>query len=172
MNAGLFISMAFYGCMATSTCQSCWTIRPSPRTRTTGSWFVNILIGYFQRVVASRKRRRIGVGKACLNIGRSLSKTLDEIFDKEANWVAHRCNLHSCGPTCVKYSLKKRDAAGNESLYRFKVPWKIYNKTEFTEDGLFHVARNHSRVNRYNLSVDLRHNTDINFLPTNSSGRA
>src|ERR1700727_3089725 len=37
-----------------------------------------------------------------------------------------------------------------------KAPWKQYEKTEFTKDGLFHVARNHSRVNRYNkaLSVD------------------
>lgn len=42
------------------------------------------------------------------------------------------------------------------------------------KDGLFHVARNHSRVNRYNkaLSVGLRHNTDVTFLPTNSSGLA
>jgi hypothetical protein len=41
-------------------------------------------------------------------------------------------------------------------------------------NGLFHVARNHSRVNRYNkaLSVGLRHNTDVSFLPTNSSGLA
>jgi hypothetical protein len=99
---------------------------------------------------------------------------LDEIFDKEANWVAYRCNLHSCGPTCVKYSFKKRDSGGNGGLCRFKAPWKIYDKTEFTKDGLFHVARNHSRVNRYNkaLSVGLRHNTDVSFLPTNSSGLA
>jgi hypothetical protein len=100
---------------------------------------------------------------------------LDEIFDREANWVAHRCNLHSCGPTCVKYSFnKKREATGNVGLCRFKAPWRVYDKTEFTENGLFHVARNHSRVNRYNkaLSVGLRHNTDVSFLPTNSCGLA
>jgi hypothetical protein len=99
---------------------------------------------------------------------------LDEAFDQEANWVAYRCNLHSCGPTCVKYSFKKREGTSNGALCRFKAPWKKYDKTEFTEDGLFHVARNHSRVNRYNkaLSVGLRHNIDVTFLPTNLSGLA
>jgi len=99
---------------------------------------------------------------------------IDEVFDKEANWVAYRCNLHNCGPTCVKYSINKREGTGNGALCRFKAPWKLYEKTEFTKDGLFHVARNHNRVNRYNkaLSVGLRHNTDVSFLPTNSSGLA
>jgi hypothetical protein len=102
------------------------------------------------------------------------SVRLNEVFDQEANWVAYRCNLHSCGPTCVKYSFKKRQGTENGALCRFKAPWKQYDRTEFTEDGLFHVARNHSRVNRYNkaLSVGLRHNTDVSFLPTNSSGLA
>lgn len=102
------------------------------------------------------------------------SDRLEDVFDKEANWVAYRCNLHSCGPTCVKYSYKDGDTTGKKSLCRFKAPWRLYDKTEFTSDGLFHVARNHSRVNRYNkaLYVGLRHNTDVSFLPTNSSGLA
>jgi hypothetical protein len=97
---------------------------------------------------------------------------LDEVFDREANRVAYRCNLHSCGPTCVKYSFQKDSNKAKKDLCRFKAPWKLYEKTEFTDDGLFHVRRDHPRVNRYNpaLSVGLRHNTDVCFLPTKSSG--
>ncbi len=65
---------------------------------------------------------------------------LDEVFDKEANRVA----------TCVKYSFKNDRNKAKKDLCRFKAPWKLYEKTEFTDDGLFHVRRNHPRVNRYN----------------------
>jgi hypothetical protein len=43
----------------------------------------------------------------------------------------------------VKYSFKKRDSGWNGGLCQFKAPWEIYDKTEFSKDGLFHVARNH-----------------------------
>ena len=51
---------------------------------------------------------------------------------------------------------------------------KYTTRPSLRRTGLFHVARNHSRVNRYNkaLSVGLRHNIDVSFLPTNSSGLA
>ena len=38
--------------------------------------------------------------------------------------IAYRCNLHSCRPTCVKYSFKKRNSSGNGGLCLFRAPWK------------------------------------------------
>jgi hypothetical protein len=80
---------------------------------------------------------------------------LDEIFDKEANWVAYRCNLHSCGPTCVRYSINKCEGTRNGALCRFKAPWKLYEKTEFTKTGYFMwhgtIAASTDTTKRYRL---------------------
>ena len=101
---------------------------------------------------------------------------LDEVFDREANWVAFKSNMHSCGATCVKYSFKQQQETGKNKRRgcRFKAPWHLYDRTEFTADGLFHVQRNHPRVNRYcpALIVGLRHNIDAHLLATNSAGLA
>lgn len=100
------------------------------------------------------------------------SAQLDRCFESEANWVACRCQLHSCGATCTKYSFRNKDASKKQTLCRFKAPWKKHEKTGFSDDGLLHIQRNHERVNRYNpaLTVALRHNTDVTFLPTCSAG--
>ena len=41
-------------------------------------------------------------------------------------------------------------------------------KTHFTEDGILHIRRNHTLVNRWNraMAVGLRHNHDISFIGT------
>ena len=41
----------------------------------------------------------------------------------------------------VLHSFKKRDVAGNGGLCRFKAPWKIYDKTEFSVHGGRSVSR-------------------------------
>ena len=50
----------------------------------------------------------------------------------------------------------------------FKVPWKLVERTAFTEDGVLQIRRNHSMVNRWNkaIAVGLRHNHDISFIAT------
>jgi hypothetical protein len=107
------------------------------------------------------------------DIAEDLDK-LDEVFDAEANWVAHRCQMHSCGATCIKYSFKDKEKTKKQHPCRFKAPWALRERTEFTSEGLLHVKRDHTRINRYNktLAVACRHNTDTTFLPTNSAGLA
>ena len=99
---------------------------------------------------------------------------LANVFENEANWVAHRCQLHSCGATCVKYSFKEKDQTRKKHPCRFKAPWALREKTEFTPDGLLHIKRNHSRINNYNkaLAVALRHNHDVRLLVTNAASLA
>jgi hypothetical protein len=41
----------------------------------------------------------------------------------------------------VLHSFKKRDVAGNGGLCRFKAPWKIYDKTEYSVHGRRSVSR-------------------------------
>jgi len=57
---------------------------------------------------------------------------------------------------------KKRD------LCRFKAPWRLVERTAFTEDGVLQIQRSHSMVNRWNkaIAVGLRHNHDISFIAT------
>ncbi|KAM4064306.1 PIF1 protein [Hirsutella rhossiliensis] len=57
---------------------------------------------------------------------------------------------------------------------RFKAPWKIFEETGFTEDGLLQIRRNHPLVNRYNksLAVGLRHNHDVSMILTKTKGLA
>ncbi|KAK2005446.1 hypothetical protein LZ32DRAFT_673453, partial [Colletotrichum eremochloae] len=100
------------------------------------------------------------------------SYKLSESFDDEANWVAYRCQMHSCGATCTKYSFKdEAKSRGQCHLCRFKAPWPLRERTEFA-DGLLRIRRDHERINRYSpaLAVAMRHNTDTVFLPTNSAG--
>ena len=87
-------------------------------------------------------------------------------FDEEANFCAGATQIHTHTPTCVKYSMmrvgRKRD------LCRFKAPWKLVERTTFTEDGVLQIRRNHTMVNRWNkaIAVGLRHNHDISFIAT------
>jgi hypothetical protein len=87
-------------------------------------------------------------------------------FDEEANFCAGSTQIHTHTPTCVKYSMtgsgRKRD------LCRFKAPWRLVEKTAFTEDGVLQIRRSHSMVNRWNkaIAVGLRHNHDISFIAT------
>lgn len=87
-------------------------------------------------------------------------------FDEEANFCAGATQIHTHSPTCVKYSMKgggrKRD------LCRFKAPWKLVERTTFTEDGVLQIRRNHTMVNRWNkaIAVGLRHNHDMSFIAT------
>ncbi|KAF6806949.1 hypothetical protein CPLU01_15849, partial [Colletotrichum plurivorum] len=94
-----------------------------------------------------------------------------ENYDNEANLVACRCQMHSCGATCTKYSINDKGSGKCQHLCRFKAPWAQWPKTEITPSGLLKVRRNHSRINRYcpALAVAMRHNTDATFLLTNSA---
>jgi hypothetical protein len=72
-------------------------------------------------------------------------------FDEEANFCAGATQIHTHSPTYVKYSMtgggKKHD------LCRFKAPWKLVERTAFTEDGVLQIRRNHSMVNRWNKAI-------------------
>lgn len=87
-------------------------------------------------------------------------------FNEEANFCAGSTQIHVHTPTCVKYSMtgpgRKRD------LCRFKAPWRLVERTAFTEDGVLQIRRSHSMVNRWNktIAVGLRHNHDISFIAT------
>lgn len=87
-------------------------------------------------------------------------------FDEEANFCAGATQIHTHSATCVKYSVGR--SAGNRDLCRFKAPWKLVEKTAFTEDGVLQIRRGHSMVNRWNkaIAVGLRHNHDISFIRT------
>jgi hypothetical protein len=89
-------------------------------------------------------------------------------FDEEANFCAGATQIHTHSPTCVKYSIGK--SAGNRDLCRFKAPWKLVEKTAFTEEGVLKIRRGHNMVNRWNkaMAVGLRHNHDISFIATQS----
>ncbi|KAL4403586.1 hypothetical protein CABS03_15038 [Colletotrichum abscissum] len=132
--------------------------------------------GYAEQCCDEGKARRYRRWESVFADIRHLTEdiaSLDEVFDAEANWVAHRCQMHSCGATCTKYSFHdKKNKARNRHPCRFKAPWALRERTEFTNDGLLHVRRNHERINRYSpaLAVAMRHNTDTAFLPTNSAG--
>lgn len=94
------------------------------------------------------------------------SGQLSGAFDEEANFCAGATQIHTHSPTCVKYSLGKKGRS--RDLCRFKAPWRLVEKTSFTEDGVLHMRRNHSMVNRWNkaIAVGLRHNHDISFIAT------
>ena len=100
-------------------------------------------------------------------------------FEEQANFCAWRCQYHTCGATCVKYSYAQAAADGETEgrrkkvdLCRFKMPLKCYERTEITERGVVHIKRSHSRINRWNkaMAVGLRHNFDLAFLNTRSQG--
>ena len=86
------------------------------------------------------------------------------MFDEEANFCAGATQIHTHSPTCVKYSISK--PSRNRDLCRFKAPWRLVEKTAFTEDGVLQIRRNHCMVNRWNkaMAVGLRHNHDISFI--------
>lgn len=88
-------------------------------------------------------------------------------FDEEANYCAGVTQIHTHIPTCLKYSLGKRQG-GRQDLCRFKAPWRLVNETVFTADGLLQIQRTHSMVNRWNkaMAAGLRHNHDISFIGT------
>ncbi|KAM5349348.1 hypothetical protein ACJ41O_005853 [Fusarium nematophilum] len=87
-------------------------------------------------------------------------------FDEEANFCAGATQIHTHSPTCVKYSLGRREE--KRDLCRFKAPWKLVEKTRFDADGVLRIRRTHSMVNRWNkaVAVGLRHNHDISFIAT------
>ncbi|KAL8367267.1 hypothetical protein RB599_010317, partial [Gaeumannomyces hyphopodioides] len=87
-------------------------------------------------------------------------------FDEEANFCAGATQIHTHSPTCVKYSIGRKGK--NRDLCRFKAPWRLVEKTTFTEDGVLQIRRGHSMVNRWNkaIAVGLRHNHDISFIAT------
>jgi hypothetical protein len=82
--------------------------------------------------------------------------------------------MHSCGQTCTKYSFQDGGKGKQRHPCRFRAPWRLRAKTEFTLDRLLHIRRDHERINRYcpALAVALRHNTDAAFLATNTNGLA
>lgn len=87
-------------------------------------------------------------------------------FDEEANFCAGSTQIHTHSPTCVKYSISR--PAMKRDLCRFKAPWKLVERTAFTEDGVLQIRRSHNMVNRWNkaMAVGLRHNHDISFIGT------
>lgn len=89
-----------------------------------------------------------------------------DAFEEEANFCAGACQIHTHSPTCVKYSINR--PAGMGDLCRFKAPWRLIEKTAFTDSGLLEIRRNHNMVNRWNkaMAVGLRHNHDISFIGT------
>ncbi|EGY20851.1 uncharacterized protein VDAG_02375 [Verticillium dahliae VdLs.17] len=94
------------------------------------------------------------------------SQQFSAAFDEEANFCAGATQIHTHSPTCVKYSIrgqgKRRDPC------RFKAPWKVVERTAFTDGGVLQIRRSHSMVNRWNraMAVGLRHNHDISFIAT------
>ena len=99
----------------------------------------------------------------------SLLQNTDAItaaFEEEANFCAGSSQVHTHTPSCVKYSVGKQ--GGNRDLCRFKAPWRLVERTAFSPDGVLHIRRNHSLVNRWNkaIAVGLRHNRDISFVAT------
>lgn len=66
----------------------------------------------------------------------------------------------------MKYSISR--PARDKDLCRFKAPWRLAEKTSFTEDGVLQIRRSHSMVNRWNkaIAVGLRHNHGISFIAT------
>jgi hypothetical protein len=99
-------------------------------------------------------------------------------FEREANFIASRCQVHHHTATCVKYSIKEVLKAGVEKaraqLCRFRAPWKLVPQTGFTDDGLLEVKRDHAMVNQYNqsMAIGLRHNIDISLILTRKKGLA
>jgi hypothetical protein len=93
-------------------------------------------------------------------------------FEEEANFCAGATQIHTHSPTCVKYSIIGKSKKGD--LCRFKAPWKLVEKTKFTEDGVLQIRRNHTMVNRWNkaMAVGLRHNHDISFIVTQCKSMA
>lgn len=85
--------------------------------------------------------------------------------------MASKCQLHKCGAVCTKYSFKNKGEATGPPC-RFRAPWALHEKTQFTDDGKFEIHRNHPWTNRYSpaLAVGLRHNHDTTFLLTSSAG--
>ncbi|EKG09158.1 hypothetical protein MPH_13842 [Macrophomina phaseolina MS6] len=99
-------------------------------------------------------------------------------FDEEANFCAGATQIHTHSPSCVKYSIGRAgilSRQGNKrDLCRFRAPWKLVERTAFTDDGVLQIRRNHSMVNRWNkaMAVGLRHNHDISFIATKCKGLA
>jgi hypothetical protein len=87
-------------------------------------------------------------------------------FDEEANFCAGATQIHTHSPTCVKYSI--RGQGKNRDPCRFKAPWRLAERTAFTDDEVLQIRRTHSMVNRWNkaMAVGLRHNHDISFIAT------
>jgi Helitron helicase-like domain at N-terminus len=103
---------------------------------------------------------------------------LKETFEAESNFAAFCSQIHTHSPTCLKYFVKEISSGSidREKRHpcRFRAPWKIVDKTFFTEEGLLEVKRNHHMVNRYNkcMAIALRHNHDISMILTRKQGLA
>ncbi|KAL6406058.1 hypothetical protein AUP68_10619 [Ilyonectria robusta] len=103
---------------------------------------------------------------------------LSRAFERDANFIASRCQVHHHSATCVKYSIKEVLKAGlakcRTQLCRFRAPWRLVPETGFTDDGLLEVKRDHHMVNRYNqsMAIGLRHNHDISMILTRKKGLA
>ena len=104
---------------------------------------------------------------------------LCKTFDAEANFVAYCCQIHTHGPTCVKYHVKEISLGSIDRMKkklrcRFQAPWRLVEETTFTKEGLLQVRRNHRMVNRHNqsMAIGLRHNHDICMILTRTQGLA
>ncbi|KAI8396536.1 hypothetical protein FOFC_21084 [Fusarium oxysporum] len=87
-------------------------------------------------------------------------------FDEEANFCAGATQIHTHSPTCVKYAIRGRGKRRDPC--RFKAPWRLAERTAFTDEGVLQIRRTHSMVNRWNkaMAVGLRHNHDVSFIAT------
>ncbi|KAH7464438.1 hypothetical protein FOMA001_g17470 [Fusarium oxysporum f. sp. matthiolae] len=87
-------------------------------------------------------------------------------FDEEANFCAGATQIHTHSPTCVKYAIRGRGKRRDPC--RFKAPWRLVERTAFTDEGVLQIRRTHSMVNRWNkaMAVGLRHNHDVSFIAT------
>ncbi|KJZ75815.1 hypothetical protein HIM_04639 [Hirsutella minnesotensis 3608] len=62
-------------------------------------------------------------------------------FEEEANFYAGATQIHTHSATCLKYSLGRQRQKGG--LCRFKAPWKLVEKTSFTDEGILKIRRTH-----------------------------
>lgn len=94
------------------------------------------------------------------------SRQFAAAFDEEANFCAGATQIHTHSPTCVKYSIRRQGKSRDPC--RFKAPWRLSERTAFTDGGVLQIRRSHSMVNRWNkaMAVGLRHNHDISFIAT------
>jgi hypothetical protein len=85
-------------------------------------------------------------------------------FDEEVNFCAGASQFHTHSPTCVKYSINR--PARTRILCSFKAPWKLVERTGFTQDDILQIRHRYSLVNRWYkaIATGLRYNYDYPFI--------